>query len=466
MSLGEIVSRIFGLLTFVYIARVLGSANLGKISFARAILAYFMLVPNWGLGVLGTRTIARKREKFDELVSNLLGLRFFLAIVAFLLLFLFVHVIEKPVETRQLILLFGLSLIPFSVLLEWFFQGIEKMEFIGLSRTIAKLVILSLVFFLVKDSKQLLIVPLFWLAGGTAASGFLVAVFSRRYGTIRFSFNPGLWRNLLKQALPLGVSFLMVKVYYGFDLVMLGFLKDDEVVGWYAVAHTTVFFLIGMMGLFIKTIFPLMSNYYRSSEKKLKSLISNSVKLLSLAAVPIGISGTLLAKPIVRFFFGVKFDGGVVALQILVWSVVVVAIRSTFGHSFLAGDGERRFMVGALLGCFTNISLNLLLIPRFSLNGAAIASVIGEFVFFVYILYHFQIVEKREVFKHHWKLIPAGVLMSIVLISVQKIHFFLTILLGCTAYVLIALLLKYFTIGELAKLNRRIFGSEVAHVRK
>lgn len=447
-------------------ARVLGSTNLGKIAFARGILAYFMIVPNWGLDVLGTRMIARKREKFDELVNHFLTLRFFLGIVAFLLLCLFVHIIEKPFETRQLILLFGLSLIPFSLLLEWFFQGVEKMEFIGLSRAVGKLVILSLVFFLIDDSQQLLLVPVFWLAGGVAASGFLIALFFRQYGAIRFCFDRGLWRDLLKRALPLGFSFFMVNVYYSFDIVMLGFLKDDEVVGWYAVAHTIVLFLIGILSLFIKTIFPLMSNYYRSSEEKLKSLISNSVRLLSLVALPIGISGTLLAKPILRFFFGVNFDGGVVALQILIWSVVVVFIRSTFGHSFLAGDGEKRYMVGAVLGCFTNIFLNVLLIPRFSLNGAAIASVVGEFVFFLYIFFYFQIVKKKALLKHHWKLILAGILMGMILISVQKIHVFLAILLGCTAYVLFALLLRYFTIGQIVKLSRQIFGREVARVRK
>ena len=72
LSFSQIVTKALGLVSVAYLARVLGAEGFGKIGFAQAILAYFMLLVNLGLSTLGTREVARNREEISRYVNNIL----------------------------------------------------------------------------------------------------------------------------------------------------------------------------------------------------------------------------------------------------------------------------------------------------------------------------------------------------------------------------------------------------------
>ncbi|GAI99846.1 unnamed protein product, partial [marine sediment metagenome] len=59
VSFAEVILRGITFLVIVYLARILAPANFGKIGFAQAVVAYFMLPVNLGLTVLGVREVAR-----------------------------------------------------------------------------------------------------------------------------------------------------------------------------------------------------------------------------------------------------------------------------------------------------------------------------------------------------------------------------------------------------------------------
>jgi len=456
LSFAQIAALAILFLVNIHLARTLGVAGFGRINFAWAVALYFTLVTNLGLTILGTREVARNKDEIDRYVGNILSLRIVLTILSFFLLLAFVALINKPTEVKYLIIFYGFYLFSYALLMEWLFQGIEKMGFIGISRILGSLFYGGLILLLVKDAKQIMLVPWLWFGGGLFASGFLIYIFIRRFGIPKLKFDFPFWKSMLKIALPMGAAFVMIQVYYNFGIVILGFMKNDEVVGWYGAAYRAVLFIWRFIPLFILAIFPLMSKYYKESKEKLKLLISSATKLMSTVALPLGIGGTILAKPIMTFLYGEEYINGVIALQILIWTVVIISIRCSYEQSFLACNREKRYLLGVMTGAGTNIVLNLILIPYFSFKGAAIAAVISEFVFSLYMFFYFKIVSRRKMVKYLFKPFLAASFMGFLLYYLKDLNLFLSILIGIAIYLITILLLKGITWEELGWLKRQI----------
>ncbi len=461
LSVAQIISRAVLFLVTIYLARTLGAAGFGRMRFAWAIVLYFMLITNLGLITLGVREVARNKDRIDNYVGNILSLRIVLALLSFFLLLAFVALIDKTTEVKCLIIFYGFYLFSYALLLEWLFQGVEKMGSVGISRILDKLLYGGLVFLLVKDAKQIMVVPWLWFGGGLLASGFLICIFIRQFGRQKLKFDFPFWKSMLRRALPMGTAFIMIQIYYHFGTVMLGFMKSDEVVGWYSAAYAIIFFIWGFIPIFVNVIFPLMSKYYKQSKKKLQLLISSATKLMSILALPLGIGGTILAKPIMIFlyreqFYVEKYINGVIPFQILIWAVVIISIRCSYEQSFLACDREKRYLLGVIVGASTNVILNLILIPYFSLKGAAIATLISEFIFSLYMFSYFQIVSRIKMIKYFLKPFLAASFMGFLLYYLKNLNLFLSILMGITVYLIAILLLKGITWGELMKLKRQI----------
>lgn len=445
----QIVTALLGFAVTVYLARILEATNFGKICFAQAILVYFMLIANLGLKTLGTREVARNRERIKDYVNNILTLRLFLAFISFLLLVVFVTFIPQPVETRHLIFLYGLSLFPFALLTEWTFQGIERMEFIGLSRILNKLLYVLLIFLLVKSAKQLLVIPCLWLLGSLTAAGFLIFIFIKQFGRIRLRINIPFWKDLLKQSLPMGAAFIMIQIYYNFDTVMLGFIKGDKVVGWYNAAYKIILFLILLGGSFGATILPVISKYFKESLKKLEKFLSYSSKLTIFISLPLAVGGAILARPIMNLLYGSQYNNGIIAFQILIWSVFTVFTNIPFAFSLLACDRQKEYMYSVSAGAVVNILLNLYLIPKYSLIGAAAATIVAEIVVLSMLYHYSQKIVRVRVQKNILKSLTASLPMGL-FIYFAKMNIFIEIALGVTIYLLVNLMLREITKEDLA----------------
>ncbi len=456
LSLAQLILYFISFLVTMYLARLLGPANFGKIGFAQAIVAYFMLIPNLGLITLGVREIARNKDDINIYAGNIIYFRLVLAFFSFALFLIFVNLIDKPIEIKYLITFYGLILFSYALLTEWLFQGIERMEFIGISRILAMLFYAVTVFILVKNPGQLLLIPFLWFLGSCIPVVFLIYIFTRQFGKINLRFNFSFWKNLLRRALPMGAAWIMLQIYYNFDMVMLGFMKGEKVVGLYSAAYKIILFIWTFIPIFVNVIFPSMSKYYKESQEKLQTLIIFSTRLLSVAAFPLGVGGTILAKPIMVLLYGQEFSGGAIAFQILIWSVVVICIMCAYEQSFLACNKEKRYLFGVILGALTNIVLNLLLIPRFNLQGAAVATVISELVFSGYLFYYLRIVNRTEMVKHLFKPFIAAILMSFVVYYLRRYNLLLSISMGIIVYSVLILLLRGVTFKEIARFRKQI----------
>jgi len=451
LSFSQIVTRVLGLISVIYLARVLGVEGFGKIGFAKSILSYFMLLVNLGLNIVGTREVARNRENSNIYVNNILTIRLIASIAAYSLLTIFVYFIPKPAEMKKLILLFGINIFVFAFTIDWFFQGIERMEFIAISEITRSIVSIGLIFWIIKSPWQLLQVPLIQVGTGIFAIVILFSIFFKNFGTVKPEFDFIFWKQILKQSLPMGFSLFMISIYYNFDRVMLGFMKDETIVGWYNAAYNIILVVTTLPNLIVKSFFPLLSHIYRY-KKKMPSIIGKYLKIMFSIGIPFGFGGTVLASSIIDLVYGRTYTNAILPLQILSWNIVAVFISMAFANPLLAWDKQNIYMKIIAGGAITNLLFNFLLIPKFGIGGASVATVLAEVAVFSVAYFEIRKIISIEPLRYLTKPLFASVLMFALLLILKTYLFknlFLLIPLAVCSYFLFLFLLKEFSIDDI-----------------
>ena len=171
----QVFGYVFPLLTYPYLARVIGSEGFGYIALASSIICYFQTVVDFGFNFTATRDIAKNQQnlvKVSQIFSNVLWCRLFLLLCSFLLFVVMICIIPILRDLWQ-ILLFSFLLIPGHILCpEWFFQAMEKMKYITMLNFVSKTFFTLLIFVFVKEKSDYVYQPLL-LSLGYIASGIL-----------------------------------------------------------------------------------------------------------------------------------------------------------------------------------------------------------------------------------------------------------------------------------------------------
>jgi O-antigen/teichoic acid export membrane protein len=279
------------------------------------------------------------------------------------------------------------------------------------------------------------------LAAAMIGATILLFFVNKRYGRIKLSYDPVFWRQILKQSIPMGVSLILIQIYYTFDTVMLGFMKGEAMVGWYNAAYKIVLLFIGFATLFGTVIFPVLSRYYKESLSQLRDLLFQSSRLTLFFALPIAVGGMVLSSQIIQLVYGLSYQPSVLPLKILIWSVFTVYFNCSFAFCLLACDKQKEYMYSVLAGAIVNLILNFLLIPKYDMLGASIATITCETITLALILFYSRRIVRAVPGAHLLRTLSASAAMGMVLYFVP-LNLWLKILVGLVTYLLIMITIK------------------------
>jgi O-antigen/teichoic acid export membrane protein len=435
LAFANVFTNLLGVVTVAYLARILGPGDFGKINFALATVGYFAILAHFGLNTIGAREVARCREKINYYVSNILTLKLCLGIIAYLLLLIFVFFVNQPLEIKYLTFLYGITIFTANVLpFDWVFQGIEKMEYIGMSVILQALSYLGLILLLVKSDKQLFLIPCILVFAQLLAVIFLFIVYVLKFPSIKLKVDLNSWRTLLKQAIPIGLSGMMTIIILNTSILMLGFIRSVEEVGYFAAAYKIVWMFIGISVGFVVAVFPVMSSYYKTSSESFNRLLYYIFKLITMVGLPAVLGITILAKPIINLIYVAKFYKSIVILQILIWNVLLAFAHTIFSHALWAMDRQSKVLKITTIQAIAIVLFNLILILIFGAVGAGIAIVAaGVLAFFLY-YYEIKKITSVGLYRLMLKPICASLGMSLFLYLFLNWNLFVLIFLGGIVY--------------------------------
>ncbi|MEI6213338.1 MAG: flippase [Desulfuromonadales bacterium] len=372
-----------GLFVGVWVARYLGPELFGKYSYVLAFVALFSAFSNLGLEGIVIREIVRKPDCIDETLGSAFALKLFGAVLTMLLSVIFVQATHPRDESINILVLIVASGAFFQVFdtIDFWFQSQVNSRFTVVARNSAFLIVSFIKIILIWMSAPL--VAFAWAGLTETALGAcgLVLAFRRtglRLGSWKFCMTKA--RKLLAESWPLFLSMVFVTLYIKIDQVMVGQMLGDREVGIYssAVSLVEVWYFIPMA--IASSVFPAVINAKKKGENDYYAVFDKLYLIMVWLSLAVAVPVTLFAGPIVQMVFGPEYSGGAAVLSISCWSGLFISFGLVSNHWYLLENLNHYTLYRHVLGAGINVALNMLLIPRYGINGAAFATLVTQFV--------------------------------------------------------------------------------------
>ncbi len=357
-----------------YIARRLGASAFGYLGFAVAIVAYFGRALSSGIAEVGSREVARRPAEARSIAAGGTLVRLAAAIVGIVGVVAISTIIPEPPLGRLVLALTGLSLVSIALDTSWVYKGIGSARRVGIALLLAQSIAVALLLLLVRAPQHVVRVPLIQLFADLVAAGFLVApLLGRAWLSPRLSEA----LHLVKSSGLITLSRILRTLIVTTNVVMLGFMASSQQVGWYSAAYRIVFFVMAIAYASHIAWLPAVTRAVADG-RSLHATFSGSLRLALTVTLPFIIGGIMIAPALLRSIFGAEYSPAATALQLLLVSLFFIALHWTSRNLFLAYDrlGVESWIMAA--GVAVSVILNLGLIPRFGLNGAALATAIAD----------------------------------------------------------------------------------------
>lgn len=379
---GQFLRLFIGLFVSVAVARYLGPEDFGLFNFVISILALLGVVAKLGLPNLLKREMVRFPEKRDRYLGTNFVLTGFAGLLAYCLLLVGLRLSGAQAELFTLAAVMGGSLLINSLAAtEVWFQSQVKAKLSVLASSITVVVFAVLKVSALMLGYGLLTFAYLFLLEAIVLECIKLYFYRKHFGKITaWCFDWTESSALLKQCWPLLFSGLAIMVYMRIDQVMLGIMVGEAEVGQYAVATrlSNVAHFVPM--LLAASLFPAIVNAKKTDEKLYQNRLRQYFELNTGLAYLIMLPMVFLAPWLVVGLFGSAYQDAVLILQIHVFSLIFVFLGVARGQ-YLTTEGLFKFsMVSTLVGCFMNLGLNFILIPKYSGLGAAVATVFSQMV--------------------------------------------------------------------------------------
>lgn len=434
------------LVTAPYLSRVIGPNGIGIYSYSYSIALYFSFFTLLGLNNYGNREIASIQNDFkrrSKTFWEIYTMQFLSFLVCLVLYFFYssYFAIDKKAAIIQGIIIFS------SVMdINWFFFGMEKFKITVIRNSIVKLITVICIFTFVKDSDDIYIYIAI-MAFGTLISQISLWPFLKTY----IQFTRISFKGILKHVKPnliLFVPVISVSIYKIMDKVMLGHLSSIAELGYFDSAEKIINVPIALITAIGTVMMPRVTSLISKNRLEDSRKYLDKTMFLVLAFATGAMIGIIsISEQFSVLFYGDLFQRSGVIMDYLSITVLFLAFGNVIRTQFLIPSRKDKiFVTSAILGAFFNFTFNLFLIPRYGAVGAAIGTIIAEFVV---CFYQFYFVRKYfpyiRYIKYELLFLFSGTLMYFVVQNIPRVtsdflNLFIKIIFGILIYCIIVFL--------------------------
>lgn len=379
---GEALARIVAFGATVYIARTLGPASYGVIGVAAAVMLYLGRVADFGIEQgLGLREIAAHHRSATPLITSLVTVRMAWSLVLSLAVAVG-SLVFAPEPEASVLAVMAIVLAVQGGNVRWVHLGFERTGMVAVARTVGELVMVGAIVLLVHDPGDLARVPLAQVVGDSVLV-LLLAVSLRRAGLpLRLHIDRSRIAPLLPRAVPLMLSALLGLIIFNSDLIFLRIFRSAGEAGYYAAAYGLISFMINLGGAYSQSLLPTLTRLGARGDDQHRMYTEATAQVFAVT-LPATLGVALLAPIIVRTIFGPAYAPAAGALVWLSGSVFLLLVRGVPNVALLARGREDRVFQINLVATVVNLTLNVILIPRYGILGAAWSTFATEAIRFV-----------------------------------------------------------------------------------
>lgn len=424
-GLRSILNILFPIITFPYVSRVLLVKGIGIYNFSNSIVSYFLLIAGLGINTYAIREGAKLREnrsQITQFASQIFTINIWSTVLAYLLLFICLTLFSRLYNYLSCILIFSLQIFFTTIGTEWIYQIYEDYSYITVRSIIFQIISLILLFIFVRGPQDYLKYAAITVFS-TVGSNVLNFIHARRYCHIRlvWHFN---WKVHLGPIIILFFASIANMIYVNSDITLLGLMKNNYIVGIYSVS-SKVYQIVKTLisAVLIVTVPRLAMLFGKQRMGEYKNILIKLSNVLVLLALPASTGLFMLAREVVLIISGPKYLRSINSLQILCFAYIFSILAWILSDCVLIPAKREKYVLRSMsASAILNIVINIILIPSWNENAAALSTVLAEFSMFV-VNYHYAKDIVKDIF-----------------ISKTLLHTFTSSIIGCAGIVLICVL--------------------------
>jgi O-antigen/teichoic acid export membrane protein len=371
------------LIVGVWLARYLGPENFGTLSYVISFTTLFFSIATLGLDSIIVHKLIIDPENEKTTLGTIFILQVLGGIFAYVILFFAIQLTNPQqllVISMTLIYGFVLLLKSFEVFKYWFESRLQSKLSVWVENIVYFAFIIVKIILIIYGVSLIMLTYIMLIEAIITALG-LSLIYIKKYGSIKlwnFNINRSLF--FLKDSWPFIISGIAVVIYTRIDSIMLGQMLGNKSVGIYSVALriSEIWYFIPMT--VVASTFPSIIESKRISEEAYLNKFKKLFKFLFWTALFLSVCTSFFAKFAISLLYGDKYIESASILVLQTWSGIFVFLGVAGGRWFLAENLQNILIYRTISGAIINIGLNIILIPKYGIHGAAWATLISQAV--------------------------------------------------------------------------------------
>lgn len=376
----QIVRLVAALFVGIWVARYLGPYKFGVFSYAVAFVAIFASIAKLGLDGIIVRDLVHEPEKRDIYLGTGFWLKVIGAFISIALLAFssFIFTSNAPIINIYIfIIASGVVFQSFEVI-DFYFQSQVLSKYVSLCK-LMQLFISSVVkiYFIINGKDLIWFVVVSLIDQITLAFSLHFAYGFQKIKYFYRFFDLVIAKKLLKDSWPLIFSGLVIMIYMRIDQIMLKEMLGEREVGLYsaAVRLSEAWYFVPMV--ITSSLFPAIVSAKKVNRETYETRLERLYAFLVWLAIVIASLMTLLSDWLVPLLYGQAYQEASKILVIQTWAGVFVFLGVASSRWYLNENLQKISTFNTVIGGFSNIYLNLLLIPKYGVYGAAFSTLIS-----------------------------------------------------------------------------------------
>jgi O-antigen/teichoic acid export membrane protein len=376
LATAEVVSKLGTLAYTVVAAHTLSRNDFGAFALAVSYSLLVATIPTWGLGPLLVQRASAEPNRLPVLLSETVIWRLCLVVPVFLVAVTLAVLIRSSLQAAlALVLVLMATMIDVLVDAGRSAAGaMQSLAVVGTALILQRLTVAALGILALVGGLGLIGLSAAYLAGAVIGA-FALLRGVRRLG-VRTEFRSVTRRGLRETgrlSVAVGLDEIVSMALFRVDQVILALIKGLQAVAIYAAVYRLL-----ETGLFItwavsRALLPALSADRETW--RIRRGLEAGIAATALLFIPFGVGLWLEARPVLDLLYGPGFaDDGVAIARWLSPAPLLFAIGFLGSFALLALGRRRQVLVASIFAAVYNVGLNILIIPRLSGLGAAVAT--------------------------------------------------------------------------------------------
>lgn len=373
---------ILAFVMFPYLVRVLQVEKYGLIVFSQSIVNYFILLTDYGFNLLAPKEIAQHDsiEQRSRIFTDIFAAKIVLLILWSVVFLIGLFLMNYFNETDfKLYLVVYITVIGNVLSPVWFFQGIQRMRYITFVNIIARgFSVIGIFMFVYGPDDYLLAAFCQSVTPLVAAICSWFVIFNNYPEVIRKPTLIGIKKEL-KDAWPIFTSNIAINLYTASNIVFLGMLTNNTVVGYFSGAKKIIDNFTQLISPISQAIYPHVSKKVTESKESAIAFLKKVVVVFGGGTFALSLFIILFADWIVRILLGNGYEQSILLLRIMAFLPFLIALSNVFGiQTMLTFGMQRDFSRIIMIAAVFNTCLVLPMIYFFEGLGVCISITLTE----------------------------------------------------------------------------------------